>query len=79
MRRRSSLGARVRQAGHIVTSIMLAHCLTAGIPLGNTQDYGVMPVSSDWVQQLYAWQTGYVSKLKTDLVKLDLWDRLWSG
>jgi len=62
-----------------VRSVMLAHCLTAGIPIARTQDYGVVPVSSDWVDQLYQWQAGYIDKIRKDLVQAGLWDSAYAS
>ena len=66
--------ARAFQEGKLVTSVMLSHCLTAGIPLNNKEGYGIMPDTENWIVELYAWQNVYVDKLRKDLISIGAWD-----
>jgi hypothetical protein len=53
---------------------MLARCITAGIPIEYTEGYGLVPDIDDWAPEVYKWQTGYVDKLRHDLIRIELWD-----
>ena len=69
-----ALNATASQEGRLVRSVMLAHCVTAGIPIGYKDGYGLVPDIDDWAPELYNWQTGYVDKLRQDLIRIELWD-----
>ena len=55
---------------------MLAHCVSADIPIDTMEGYGVVPATDDWTCHVYKWQTGYVEKLRQDLIRVGLWDSL---
>ena len=59
-----------------ILSVMLAHCVSAGIPIGRLQQYGMMPVCENWNLIAYEWQDKYLDKLVRDLVLHGLWDSL---
>ena len=63
------------EEGKLVTSVMLAHCLTAGVPIGHRESFGIMPMTTDWILHLYQWQNGYIDMIRKDLVKIKMWDR----
>lgn len=60
-----------------MTSCMLAHSITAGVPigLGPQRVCGIVPLADDWVRLLYQWQEDYMQKLRKDLITIGMWDR----
>ena len=53
---------------------MLAHCISARVPLARLQDYGLMPSCEGWNAVAYGWQDQYLDMVKRDLVSAGLWD-----
>ena len=56
---------------------MLAHCRTAGVPIG-MMDQSILPTGPDWVHYLYAYADVYVKKIRQSLIKIQCWDLLSS-
>ena len=67
---------RPAQDSELITSVMLAHCVSAGVPIGRVQDYGIMPTCEGWNRIAYEWQDKCLDKLVRDLVLHGLWDSL---
>ena len=57
-----------------MVSVMWAHCLTIPVGLIRLAEYGLMPSCENWAIVAYEWQSQYVEKVRTDLVKAGLWD-----
>ena len=62
------------QEKRLVSSVMLAHCISSKIPIAKLPDYGLMPADEKWTLHVYAWQDAYVDKIRKDLVAAGLWD-----
>lgn len=60
-----------------MTTCMLAHSITTGVPigLGPQRLCGIVPLADDWVRLLYQWQEDYMQKLRKDLIMVGMWDR----
>lgn len=63
------------QERRLVSSVMCAHCICAGISVDyNPEVRCIAPMGERWIWALYDWQDGYVDKLKKDLISLGKWD-----
>ena len=67
---------RSAQDRELILSVMLAHCVSASVPIGRMEKYGVMPICERWNSIAYEWQDNYVDKIVRDLVLHGLWDSL---
>ena len=57
--------------------VILAHCITDNVPIGNRDDWNgaVLPLGSDWVRHLYTYMDVYVKKVRAALIQIGEWDR----
>jgi hypothetical protein len=70
------VACHVLQAQKIIVPVMLAHCLTNNVPIGERDDWdkAILPLGPDWCYHLYTYVAVYVKKIRHSLISIGEWD-----